>query len=645
MFSYFLNLSTLKKLAAAFGAMVFVSAGAGLLIYQKVAVIEQTVGWTEHTFEVIATVNRVVASMVDQETGVRGYLVSGDQVFLDPTKAGRIVYADSMARARSLTADNAAQQTRLNELDQFARAWRESVADREIALMGRTETREQARALESSGVGKASMDGLRAKVGEIIKVENDLMALRLGNRAEAFSGPQTVVIEATLVSVILAALFGWAMTMGIARPLVGMSDAMRRLAAGDLQVKIPGVDRGDEIGGMASSVLVFRDNMVRSSVLAAEVAKAEETRLAMRSRTEAEREEIAVQQALVVKSLATGLGALANGDLTCHLATPFASDYESLRNDFNSAVAQLSTVISQIVTNTRAIQSGTTEISHEADELSKRTEQQAASLEETAAALNEITATVGQTASSATHAQTIVATTKDDAEHSGRVVGDAVKAMSEIEVSAKEIGQIIGVIDEIAFQTNLLALNAGVEAARAGDAGRGFAVVASEVRGLAQRSAEAAKEIKALINASSLQVDRGVKLVAETGQSLARIVTQVDQIHHVIADIAASTTEQATGLQQVNIAINQMDQVTQKNATMVEESTAASHTLAGETEDLARLTSHFRTAEATGSVVKMARAVGKRPIPIPRAVPARVAASSGGRHAPSSAAATDWEEF
>ncbi|MGH6955246.1 MAG: methyl-accepting chemotaxis protein, partial [Caulobacteraceae bacterium] len=243
------------------------------------------------------------------------------------------------------------------------------------------------------------------------------------------------------------------------------------------------------------------------------------------------------------------------------------------------------------------MRSGSGEISQAADNLSKRTEQQAASLEETAAALDEITATVRKTAEGANHAREIVSTARADAEQSGEVVRRAVGAMSAIEQSAQQISQIIGVIDEIAFQTNLLALNAGVEAARAGDAGKGFAVVASEVRALAQRSADAAKEIKALISASTQQVGQGVDLVGQTGQSLERIVGQVAEITGVVSEIAASAQEQATGLQEVNTAVNQMDQVTQQNAAMVEQSTAASHSLSQEAGELARLVGRFKVGE------------------------------------------------
>ncbi|MDR3460749.1 MAG: methyl-accepting chemotaxis protein, partial [Beijerinckiaceae bacterium] len=182
-----------------------------------------------------------------------------------------------------------------------------------------------------------------------------------------------------------------------------------------------------------------------------------------------------------------------------------------------------------------------------------------------------------------------------DAKKSAGVVRQAVEAMDGIAESSRKITQIIGVIDEIAFQTNLLALNAGVEAARAGDAGRGFAVVASEVRALAQRSAEAAKEIKGLISASSTQVDQGVKLVDETGKSLERIMTQVGEINTVVAEIAAGAKEQAQGIEEVNTAITQMDQMTQQNAAMVEESTAASHHLSQEATQLAALVGQFKT--------------------------------------------------
>ena len=290
-----------------------------------------------------------------------------------------------------------------------------------------------------------------------------------------------------------------------------------------------------------------------------------------------------------------------------------------------------------------------------ADDLSKRTEQQAASLEETAAALDQITATVRRTAEGAQQASRAVSVARTDAERSGVVVKEAVSAMARIESSARQISQIIGVIDEIAFQTNLLALNAGVEAARAGDAGRGFAVVASEVRALAQRSADAAKEIKSLISASSQEVETGVKLVGDTGDSLSGIVAKVLEISDLVGEIAASAQEQAGGLNEVNAAVNQMDTVTQQNAAMVEESTAASHSLAVETAELTRLVSQFDIGARTAPL--LARRPTVQPVLRAKATPSR---ATPGRAAPvrsrGSAAvavshddqadrASDWQEF
>ncbi len=289
-----------------------------------------------------------------------------------------------------------------------------------------------------------------------------------------------------------------------------------------------------------------------------------------------------------------GLTRLAAGNLDHSIKEPFAPAFAKLRTDFNSAHDNLQSTMVQIAEGAKAIQVGTQEISSASDDLSRRTEQQAASLEETAAALDQITATVKKTSESTVHAQTVVASTKSDAEQAGQVVGQAIEAMSTIEKSSQQVSQIIGVIDEIAFQTNLLALNAGVEAARAGDAGRGFAVVASEVRALAQRSAQAAKEIKTLISASGQQVKTGVDLVNESGKALGRILVKVAEINGIVGEIAHSTQEQATALHEVNSAINQMDQVTQQNAAMVEQSTAATHSLSQETTQLSDLVGQFQ---------------------------------------------------
>ena len=357
-----------------------------------------------------------------------------------------------------------------------------------------------------------------------------------------------------------------------------------------------GADSGaDELAdGLAALVKVAMLDMDFAISTYLEAAETE------RARHEAARLEAEARQRHVVEALAAGLEKLAAGEMTFRISDDFAPEYEKLRGDYNSAMAKVEEALAAISETTSTLHSGASEISTAADDLSRRTEQQAASLEQTAAALDQITATVKKTATGAAHATEVVGVAKADAEKSGRVVGAAVEAMAGIEASSQQIGQIIGVIDEIAFQTNLLALNAGVEAARAGEAGRGFAVVASEVRALAQRSAEAAKEIKTLISTSADHVTSGVGLVGEAGQALKRIAAQVAEINTVVGEIAASAQEQATGLNQVNAAINNMDQVTQQNAAMVEQTTAASHNLSADADRLAGLVGRFRIGSGRG---------------------------------------------
>ncbi|MGQ8631861.1 methyl-accepting chemotaxis protein [Agrobacterium sp. DKPNP3] len=458
----------------------------------------------------------------------------------------------------------------------------------------------------------------------------------------------TGLIELALVSLAVIALGLLICSRGITTPIARLRARMESLAAGDTSTEIDGKDRGDEVGQMAATVQAFRENAIERIRLENET----EANRSMSEKDRIEREKQKAQEAadiqFAVNNLATALSRIAEGDVTYRIAQPFVPSLDGIRGDFNRAAEQLQSTLTQVAQNARGIDAGANEIRSAADDLARRTEQQAAAVEETAAALEEITTTVRDSTRRAQEAGQLVGRAKIGAEKSGEVVQKAVSAMEQIASSANEISNIIGVIDEIAFQTNLLALNAGVEAARAGDAGKGFAVVAQEVRELAQRSANAAKEIKNLIMTSNGQVQQGVQLVGETGKALQLIVSEVQEINRHVAAISESAQEQSSGLHQINTAVNQMDQDTQKNAAMVEESTAASHGLAREASSLNQLIAQFKLAEAgyaDASAPVRGASAADRPAASPaRALGGRIRAAFSGNTA-LKADVGNWEEF
>ena len=379
----------------------------------------------------------------------------------------------------------------------------------------------------------------------------------------------------------------------VSRPLMEVTRAMADVSDGDLDIEVPHCGKGDEVGRMARALedqrlkLIQAQESDRLAKAAAQQAEAANAQVAQQQE----------QQEIAVAAISKGLKALSDGDLTCAIHQPFGRDYEELRAHFNQTLTRLQSAMETVRNNAESIRNGAEDISRASDDLSGRTESQAATLEEAVAALDELTTSIKTAADGAKEVEGIVLEARADADRSGEVVRSAVEAMTEIESSSNQIQQIIAVIDNIAFQTNLLALNAGVEAARAGEAGKGFAVVATEVRALAQRSSEAALQIKSLIGGASQHVERGVTLVGRTGEALTAIVEQVTDISHHVTRIASSAREQSEGLSEITSGMNQLDSATQQNAAMVEEATAATHTLKAEARELTDLVSHFRTGD------------------------------------------------
>jgi methyl-accepting chemotaxis protein len=443
-----------------------------------------------------------------------------------------------------------------------------------------------------SSVGDAAVAGMDRAPTELLTKAKDRLVEQASTHASSARSGADLAVKLSLalflsVMGVSVAAFLIAVQRSISTPLSRLAATMRELASGKFDVVLPGLGRKDEIGEIAEAVGQFKvvvvekarheaDEMLRRQQAEAEAraqAAENEARLAR------EREKAAQEQAVVLETLADALSRLSRGNLGFRLDQGFSGAYARIKDDFNAAGSRLQDTVQAIVAAAREVAGASAEISSSTTNLSQRTEEQAASLEETSASMQEMSATVRRTAENAVQANQLTLGSREVADRGGQVVAKAVNAMARIEESSRKISDIIGVIDEIARQTNLLALNAAVEAARAGDAGRGFAVVASEVRSLAQRSAQAAKDIKDLILNSSGEVQEGVGLVNQAGTSLTEIMDSIKQVADIVAEIAAASQSQSTGIAQINRALNQMDEVTQQNSALVEQNAASAKTL------------------------------------------------------------------
>jgi methyl-accepting chemotaxis protein len=453
-------------------------------------------------------------------------------------------------------------------------------------------------ALSDQPAARAKWDGFMAS---FLELEDAMGALgesieKQGNAAGEAAQTRNhdllnFILVAVAFSTLVLILSNFLLARSITIPLRRVKHAIRQVVTGNLDGRHSNFDRASDLKDEVTQIGADLEHLrvrLREAVMMEEDIK----------RTQAE------QQA-VVGALTVGLENLAHGKLTDPIDQAFPPDYEGLRANFNVTIDRLNDTISQVARTSRSIRARAEDISQASEDLARRTENQAATLEETAAALDALTSSVRAAADGAREVNTIVQNTRNEAEESGKVVTQAVEAMSGIERSSEQISRIIGVIDDIAFQTNLLALNAGVEAARAGDSGRGFAVVASEVRALAQRSSEASREIKDLITTSTQLVGRGVQAVGSAGKALTTMVDRVGHISTLVSGIAEGAVQQSTALGEVNIGVTQLDQVAQRNAAMVEQSMTSTQGLQQEAAGLDTLMSRFNTTTSASAATSM----------------------------------------
>jgi methyl-accepting chemotaxis protein len=511
--SLFHNMRSQMKFLLSFGVLVIVMIAGNAMMYLSLSDLKAAKGWQIHTYDVLDAIDRSVDGMVNMETGIRGYLITEREGSLDPYKAGMEMFSANVARLKSLTSDNAAQQARIAEMERVARTWQTDIAGKIVTLMANPATRDAAREIERSGAGKTSFDGFRRNAADIRQVEQSLLNTRAAAQETTFSNAFTAAIAVPAISVVLAIGFGWLLVAGISRPVISLTSVMTTLAGGNNNVDVPMSDRKDEIGDMARAVNVFKQNAVARAQMETEQRREQDLK-EKRSSTVAE------------------------------LTRIFEDKVASLSNRLSSAATEMEAAANSMLqtanhTNARAV------------DVSTASDQATSNVEAVAGASEQLTSSIQEIGRQVEESSRIVGKAADDASKTDVLV-------TELASGAEKIGVVVNLISDIASQTNLLALNATIEAARAGDAGKGFAVVASEVKNLANQTAKATEEIATQIGHIQESTKAAVTAIRGIGDTILEVNKISSTIAAAIEEQSAATSEIARNVQQAATGTRQV---------------------------------------------------------------------------------------